>query len=170
MYTLILPGFSPHNKAWALKVQSNLPGSEVHFWKHWETGKNADFSPTREIQRISQKNGNNEFNILAKSVGTVVAMYLVEAYIDKVKKVILCGIPLKFEGVKNKDLEKYRKILGSLNPKNIQVYQNDKDPWADLNKVSELIGSINKNIPVIVKSRSDHEYPYFEEFINFLNN
>jgi pimeloyl-ACP methyl ester carboxylesterase len=170
--TVILPGFSPHNKDWALTVQKNFKDANletiVHFWKHWETAKNSDFSPTLEIQRLSQKIGNNEFNILAKSIGTAVAMYLIEAHPKRVQKVILCGIPLKFEGMKPQYLEKYRKVLSSLEPKNVQVYQNDKDPWADPNKVSDLIQSVNKNIPIFIKPRSDHEYPYFEDFIKFL--
>ena len=74
MKTIILPGYSPHNKEWAedMKKQMEL-GHDVivHNWRHWTKGS---FSLKREIEKIKEEIGDEKVNILAKSVGTRVSM------------------------------------------------------------------------------------------------
>jgi len=55
MLTLILPGFSPHNRDWALSVKERLGSkhkSEIIFWKHWQTQNPLDFSIQEESEKI----------------------------------------------------------------------------------------------------------------------
>ncbi len=159
MKTLILPGFSVNNKSWAQEVADNLNGNTlVHNWLHWENGK-SNLNLKEELKNILKEVGEEKVNIIAKSVGTMVTMHLLKTSL-KIEKIILCGIP---------SVSEERKILFStslsdFDSKNIIVFQNTKDPFASYSKVKVFINSINSKIEVVEKPRSDHNYPYFQDF------
>jgi len=115
MKTIILSGFSIKNKDWAYAVKYNLPEEEmiVHEWFHWITESDTDFDAEQEVQRLKLK---EEINIIAKSIGTLVAVKMLEKKY-KIKKAILCGIPLNdldgqdfsdYQILKNQDLDRYK--------------------------------------------------------------
>ncbi|OGM15350.1 hypothetical protein A2V56_03265 [Candidatus Woesebacteria bacterium RBG_19FT_COMBO_42_9] len=166
MKTIILPGYSLHNKDWAqdLKRELNL-GHEiiVHNWEHWQ-GK-ASLSPRRETARILQELGEGEVNIIAKSVGTFICVILAPNLKGRVRKVILCGIP----SVSNDRKEKFIDGLREIPSENVICFQNAGDPFASYDEVKIFLAGVSPKIKVIKKERSDHSYPYPEEFTRFLN-
>lgn len=167
MRTIILPGYSKHNKVWAYEIQKKLALDQViwvHEWMHW--GEAPSLSVPREIAAILEELAGDSFNIIAKSVGTRVAMELIPQVVNRVNKVILCGIPTKFESQDAKDL--YQKGLTKLSPNDIICIQNTADPFASFHEVSVALAEINPDIEIIEKERKDHEYPYFEDFQKFL--
>lgn len=167
MKTIILPGYSLHNKDWAIDIKSELKLEHevtIHNWLHWTRG---NFSLPRELKAIQKIVGEDEINIIAKSVGTRVAMHLLTKFPNKINKVVLCGIPTKGESVLVKKI--YSEGLSVLSPTQVIVFQNTKDPFASYAEVKRFIGSINSKIKIIEKSRSDHNYPYPKEFEKFLN-
>lgn len=166
MKTLILPGYSPHNKDWALDVQKQMDlGHEIvlHEWRHWTK---SSFSMRRELKDIMKKIGQEKINIIAKSVGTRVTMKLTPEIKDQINKVILCGIPTKFTGEAAKKL--YTDGLSRLLPARVICFQNTKDPFANFKTIRDFIHSVNPKIKVIKKPRSDHHYPYYDDFQKFL--
>lgn len=175
MKTIILPGYSPHNRDWALDIKKDLKlGHEVlvHEWKHWPPAHRASgpvgrsFSVPREVEAILEKVGNEKVNIIAKSVGTRVAMHLVTKIPKQINKVILCGVPTKGESDAAK--KTYSKGLSAISPTQVVVFQNAKDPFAKYKDIKKFIGSINPEIIIVEKPRSDHHYPYPEDFQKFL--
>jgi len=165
MKTIILPGFSVHNKVWAEEVANKLNNNAVvHNWLHWENGK-SNLSLKEELRNIIKEIGGEKVNIIAKSVGTMVCMHLLAEIFDQINKIILCGIPSVSEERKNL----FASSLSDFNPKNIIVFQNTKDPLASFSQVKDFIRNVNPKIKVIEKPRSDHSYPYFEDFKKFLN-
>ena len=180
MKTIILPGFSVHNKVWAEEVANKLNNNAVvHNWLHWENGK-SNLSLKEELRNIIKEIGGEKVNIIAKSVGTMVCMHLLAEIFDQINKIILCGIPSVSEERKNL----FASSLSDFNPKNIIVFQNTKDPLASFSEVKDFITAlrnadmssskdvmkgVNPKIKVIEKPRSDHSYPYFEDFKKFLN-
>jgi pimeloyl-ACP methyl ester carboxylesterase len=91
MKTIILPGYSPHNKEWAdeLKKEMHLDHEViVHNWQHWKKGS---FTIKRELKNILDEIGEGKVNILAKSVGVRIAYELMSEIPDRINKVILAG-------------------------------------------------------------------------------
>ena len=164
MKTIILPGFSVHNKDWAEEVATNLNNNATpHSWLHWKNGK-PNLNLKEELKNILKEVGEEKVNIIAKSVGTMVTMHLLKALPNKIEKIILCGIPLVSEERK----KLFTTPLPDFNPKNIIVFQNTKDPFASYEGVKKFMKGVNPKIKVIEKERSDHNYPYFEDFKEFI--
>jgi pimeloyl-ACP methyl ester carboxylesterase len=165
MKTIILPGYSPHNKEWADEIKSELKlGHEViaHYWKHWQGGS---FSLKYEVQKILEEAGGNKFNLIAKSVGTRVTASIVLQAGNKINKIILCGIPSTSLDME----ESFKKVFKDFPTKNILVFQNTKDPFKTSQEIKEFLGKINPKIKVVEKERSDHHYPYSTDFQKFLD-
>lgn len=167
MKTLILPGFSLSNKDWGQSIKRKLKLGhkvQVHNWRHWEKGGSLSFF--YELEKILESIGEEKANIIAKSVGTRVTVNLLPENKGKIEKVILCGIPLRGFGDETK--EKFKEALSSFPARKIIVIQNQKDPFSPFEKVKKFIKAINPKIKVVKKERSDHNYPYSEDFQDFL--
>jgi len=166
MKTIILPGYTLRNKDWAEEAKKEMDLDHkiiVHEWDHW-TG-NKSMSIKRELNSIFNEIDDEDFNILAKSVGTRVAMYLIPLIKSKIKKMILCGIPTK--GLVENTKILYSGGINCLNPKNILCIQNSKDPLASYKDVVKFIGSVNSHIKIMEMPSRSHNYPYFKEFSEF---
>jgi pimeloyl-ACP methyl ester carboxylesterase len=162
MKTIILPGYSPRNKDWALEVKKNLSGEALaHDWEHWKGGS---MSVKKELERIIRETGTDSLNIIAKSVGTRVAMNFLSRKTNRVEKIILCGIPT----VSSENAELFRKALEGFPPENIVVFQNTKDTFATFKEVKEFMAKVNPEIKVRQMPASTHDYPYFSDFESFL--
>lgn len=164
----ILPGFSKRNHEWALDVQSGFEeqssiDSTIVCWPHWETGNVEEGWIEKEALKITEKVGENTVNILAKSVGTMVAMEVLKQSV-KVNKLILCGIPI--EDFQEDSKERYR-ALCCVDINNVVIIQNDKDPHGNVSQVKSLISEFNPNVEIKTKIGNHHEYPYINDFIAF---
>lgn len=162
MLTLILPGYSPHNKDWAKEVKTKLKISgevEVFYWDHWKTEKSLSIK--NEVARILQLIGDRQVNFIAKSVGTKVLMSVLPNIKEQVNKVILCGIPIDPVG--------YVRGIKLLKPKNLLVIQNSADPFMPAKPIKVYLQLVDKQIKVIEKDAHNHDYPYFEDFRDFLS-
>lgn len=166
MDTLILPGFSLKNKDWAEEVQKNLApiNLRIHYWFHWETGQVEDGWIDKETEKIINRE-NLTINVIAKSIGTLVVMEILKSKPKLMKKIVLCGIPLNDFHPGD---EKFYEELKLLDGKNILCIQNENDNHGTFSDVEKFVHSINPNIKILSKPRSDHEYPYFEDFVDFL--
>lgn len=165
MKTIILPGYSPKNKDWAeeIKHEMELEGVVVHEWKHWDKGS---FSFKHELSEIKKKAGDNSINVIAKSVGTRVAMHLLGEIPKKINKIVLCGIPTK--GKNEKTFNLYKSGLERISPDRLIIFQNEKDYFAKYVDIVKFIGKINSKIKIVKMPRADHHYPYPTEFKKFL--
>lgn len=168
---IILPGFSPHNMQWAQSAARYLEGSfkvEIIEWKHWATGNVDDFSLEAEIDKVLGEISSNEIiNLLAKSIGTLVAVHTIEQAREKIGKVILCGIPLlDFKG-EARSTEQYKLALKEFPVENLLCFQNQFDPHGSFEDVRKLFNEINPLILVKNIERSDHDYPFYKEFKEF---
>jgi len=161
MITIILPGHSLSNKAWAFETQANLqiPGEiVVHQWRHWTTGGDIDID--YEVGEIIKKVGGQKVSIIAKSIGTKVFMLLYPHIKDQVQKVILCGIPF--------DPATYMSGIKSFTGNNLIIFQNSSDPYIPYKPIQLYIRLVNKDIRVVEKKGATHDYPYYSDFTSFL--
>lgn len=167
MITFILPGYSPTNREWADEVAKGLSlDGQIRptYWDHWDDDSQR-FKPTEKAELIIRHSKGDSINIVAKSVGTLVAALIAQKIPDQINKIILCGIPT----VSDARLEISKAGFSTLPPENILVFQNKKDPFAKDFEVAKYFREVNPKIKVLSKDRSDHNYPYYLEFQEFLS-
>jgi predicted alpha/beta hydrolase family esterase len=164
MRTIILPGYSAHNKDWAEDIKKELGGDVVaHEWKHWQMG--GSLSLGYELEQIQKKIGKKEVNIIAKSAGVMVALNLITKISSQINKVILCGIA----SVASKDRkELLAEAVNTLGAKNFLCIQNENDKFVPHPDAEKFYHAVEPKLKVISKPRSDHHYPYPEDFRRFL--
>lgn len=165
MKTIILPGFSEHNKDWVDELEKSLNLSHQVIgvnWEHWKA--KGGLKIKMEMEKIKKIVGKDDFNIIAKSVGTMVALKALETYKDKVNKIILCGIP----SISEKRIDLFKNSIKDFNTKNIICFQNSFDPFVSFKNLEKELIKINKNIKMIEKPFRNHDYYYIKDFINFL--
>ena len=168
METIILPGFSLKNKIWAENIQTGLNSRMPTFvvnWPHWETGTLGLDWIDKEIERIIGLIQNKKVNLLAKSIGTTIAMCVIEKKLESIDKIILCGIPI--HDFHSGDENCYEQ-LKTFPAGRVLCIQNVNDNHGSYAEVRKFLHVINPLINIVSKSRSDHEYPFLEEFENFL--
>lgn len=166
MKAIILPGYSESNKQWVLSLIKEMDIRHkvlVHEWRHWTSG---GFSLNYELGELEKEAGDDEISILAKSVGTSVAMNLLAKGIH-VNKLILCGIP--FRGFQDERKKLFKDNLTDFPTENVIVFQNSKDPLGNFSVVERFIHSINPEIKVVEKEAGNHHYPYSKDFQEFLS-
>lgn len=166
MKTIILPGYSKYNKNWADDISEKLSDkgikSIVHNWRHWET--EGSLSIKYETEKIIEEIGKDEVNIIAKSVGTMMVLKMLPKIRNQIRKIILCGIPSTSEVRRKLFLESIKNFPSE----KIICIQNTKDPFASFIELKNFMKSIDSRIKVIEKTGTDHNYPYFEDFLAFL--
>lgn len=161
MVTFILPGYSSHNQEWIDAVAKNLNvEGEIRpiYWDHWQD-ESQKFNPEEKGRLLSGLAPQKLVNIVAKSVGTLVASYIIGEIPQQINKVIFCGIPVN--DLSAEEIERIKKVIRDLGDK-IICYQNENDPHGSYDQIKGITKAISK-------PRSDHEYPYYEEFDKFLS-
>lgn len=161
MITYIIPGYSPHNKAWAEEVAKRLRlNGEIRpvFWEHWNDPENK-FKPKEKANLLVRHAKGDKVNIIAKSIGTLVASEIVNQISQDINKVIFCGIPVNDIGSENSEFIKSQ--IKKLDDK-IIIFQNVDDPHGSFEQVKSF-GNVH------LMPRNDHDYPYFEDFNKFLS-
>lgn len=167
MNTIVLPGYSSKNKDWLdeLRQKSDIKPLDTIEWAHWK-GENPDPNWIKsEVAKIISSYANQKVNVIAKSLGTLIAMNVLNQKLDIFNKIILCGIPINdFE---SGDAESYE-ILEKLPSNKIICIQNNNDFHGNLDQIRKLLNSVNPDIQLISKESADHNYPYYEDFRSFL--
>lgn len=164
MVTLIIPGYSAHNKSWVEETAKNIKIDGTIrpiFWDHW-TDPEKKFDAKEKARILSNISPNIIINIVAKSIGTLVASYIILNNPDAIGKVILNGIPMN--DMNNEDKKVIRDALKSLPAEKIVCILNNKDPHLDFSETKSFVENANPKVKVISKDRNNHEYPYFEDF------
>jgi pimeloyl-ACP methyl ester carboxylesterase len=165
MQTVILPGYSPKNKEWADMVAETLTvEGQIRpvYWDHWLDAEQL-FYPKEKATLIARHAKGDKINIVAHSIGTLVASYVVDAVPEQINKVILCGIPL--HDISDEEKETIKNAVASLPKDKIVCYQNSLDSHGSFAEVKTFLP---EGIKLVQKESSEHRYPYFEEFNQFL--
>jgi len=160
MQTLILPGFSKSNKEWVDEVAQNLDVEGIirpFYWMHW-TDESQKFDATEKAELIVKHIKGDRINIIAKSIGTLIASLVYKIIPKQIERIIFCGIPVN--SLEISELETIKSFI-ILNNGKFVGFQNINDPLGSYEKVKDF-GNIK------MTNRDDHNYPYFDEFNKFL--
>lgn len=82
----------------------------------------------------------------------------------KINKIILCGIP----SISAQRKVIFKKALKDFPKDRILCFQNTKDPFASYKEAAKFMRNVDPKFLVVEKPRSDHHYPFSEEFEKFL--
>lgn len=165
MQTVILPGYSEKNKEWVSECANALTIEGIIrpvSWDHWQDPE-AVFDAKEKGWLVARHARSEEINIVAKSIGTLIASFVIDAIPTQVKKVILLGIPLK--DLTSEDKTRFLKGISLISPDQIICFQNDSDPHGNYNEVRDFLPD---KFNLVKKVASTHEYPYYEDFNKFL--
>jgi len=168
MVTIILPGYSSHNKIWLEETAKQIKvDGEIRpiYWGHW-TDPEIKFDVKEKARLLDTVSGKRVTDIIAKSIGTLAASYVIRKSPEKIRKVILNGIPLNDLSESDKGIVK--SALKLVSSENVICFQNEEDPHGGFDQTKNFLSGINSEIKVISKNRNDHEYPYVEDFNKFL--
>ena len=160
MQTVILPGYSDKNRKWVDDVSSYLDiGGIIRpiYWMHWSDNNNK-FNAYEKAKLLVTVLKGERVNIVAKSIGTLVASFVYQIIPDQIEKLIFCGIPIN--DLSPDDIETIKGCI-EINNDKFLGFQNSKDLHGTFKQVQNF-GNI------ISKDSDDHEYPYFSEFQDFL--
>jgi len=169
MVTVILPGYSAHNKDWLEDTAESINSEgEIRaiYWDHWADPEKK-FNPREKARILDDIVGVRITDIIAKSIGTLVSAYLIQKEPMKIRKAILNGICLN--DLDENDKEVMKKAFKLISPENIICYQNEIDPHGSFEQAKKFFSDIDPKIQVISKNRNDHEYPYQDGYRKFLN-
>jgi len=97
MITIILPGYSAENREWVMEAAQEMAlehEARPILWDHWDDPF-SPFKPAEKLDKVKYLVGKEKFNLLAKSIGTLVAVMAMAEMPRQINKVILCGLPLR---------------------------------------------------------------------------
>lgn len=168
MVTIILPGYSVSNKDWLEDTAESIKtDSEIRpiYWGHWSDPA-VKFDPKTKANLLDSVAGKRVVDIIAKSLGTLAASYLIQKSPEKIRKVIFCGLPLN--DINEEEKQVIKTALRKLPPQNVIFFHNDEDPHGGVNALKVFLSEFGNDFSVVTKSRSDHEYFYQDDFNKFL--
>jgi pimeloyl-ACP methyl ester carboxylesterase len=172
MLTIYLPGFSVGNREEGNDIVTTLRANdfEVYYesWPHW-TDESIAFDSRTEIKKLISVIGEQtELNLIGKSIGTYVAVQLVETLKENIKinQLILLGLPVV--DLTDADQKFYRpQVLNRA--ARTTIIHNEFDPHGSWLQVQELLtGSDYESI--LKQGVTDHKYNYPVDVLTILQN
>ncbi len=169
MRYILFPGFSENNKKWGEELKKEFEKFEINLevmeWDHWDTGREEDFELEHEVDKAMKIIGKDELTIIAKSIGSLVAVNIVHNMPEKVKRIVIMGVP--YSSLSDKAQEAYYS-LKKLPASKIKVMQNSQDTHGSFKEVRTFIGNIMPEIETVMLLRDDHYYPFNETLMRFV--
>ncbi len=168
MVYLYLPGYSPENQDemqsnTAVLTQARLKVIQ-HPYAHWQNPNaawNVDAEVAKAVQELGIR-GTEPVGIIAKSIGTHVAMKLLAKVQGRIRKVVLMGIPVN--DLDHSEQSAYTILSRQTIP--VTVIQNAHDPHGSSNQITALLQNVDCDL--IVKESSDHLYYYPQDILQSL--
>lgn len=140
MKYLFLPGNSKNNKDWIDKLSEEFSSPKnVIYYNHWESGEdNIDFNI--ELEKISQLENSDEYTVIAKSAGCILALMLEKEKILNIKEFFFIGFPMFYIKNRNINVEELLKIEVP-----ITFIQKEKDFQIGFKDLKKEISDIKPN-------------------------
>lgn len=167
MKIIYLSGNSLDNKVWIKEIKKNFDDfseGEILDYDHWQNG-NKWIDLKKETEKLKELvKDKKDYNIFAKSIGTILTLKGISENFLKPKKMIFCGFPYQ-AGVRE-GLE-MREILKDLAIP-VTFIHNEFDP---VGSFEEVVKILNNNPPknyqlVKVLKNSTHNYENYEGLEN----
>lgn len=168
MTTIFLPGFAgQYNGPEMTEVcnflrEKGLQVQEFH-WPHWED-PNVEFVADNEVDKVwhyISTQADQEFNIVAKSIGTYVTMKLLLKQRDFMpNKVILMGVPVS-GSLPEEEIRLFPEAMARLGA-SFHIIQNENDPFGSAAQVEKLFENTTHNLHT-KEGNDTHAYQLYKE-------
>lgn len=162
---IVLPGYSKSNLTWAEKMKKDLDQeyeTYIVHWKHWEDEKAEHLE--EEPGKLKEMIGDEKVLVLAKSIGTWIAVKTLAKVNDKIAALVMCGIP--FADIPDKEKSDYQ-VLANFSADKVICIQNMDDPHGTFIQARGFLRGINPQIKVLEKLATTHDYFYAADFLDF---
>ena len=161
MNGLYLPGNNPSNKEWIKELEQRtaeglFDDTVVANWKHWENGGQM-IDLEAEVGRINSdtKDMSGPFAIIAKSVGHLVALELIEREIISPETMVIIGSFFN-EHTRN-EFDIPARMAGFSIP--TRYIQAEKDPALYADELRSFLGLQTADGTLVEIPGDDHDYP-----------
>ena len=170
---IILPGNGDVNKEWAEKARdffaSHFKSVTIQYYDHWSN--NAELIDIDiELKKLTNvvNTLNGDIVILAKSIGTALAMYAFYSKsidMSRITKCVFVGLPPEWVRTNGFDIDGWSTAFTIPTT----LIQNDNDPVATAEDIrKEQVGGKFKNMTLIELKGDDHVYGDFDEIKKYL--
>ena len=170
---IILPGNGDVNKEWAEKAQdffaTDFKSVLIQYYDHWSNKSeliDMDIELKKFKDTINALDGN--VAILAKSVGTVLAMFAIHSKsidVSRITKCVFVGLPPEWARTNGFDIDGWSSAFTVPTT----LIQNDNDPVATAEDIrKEQVGGKFRNMTLIEVKGDDHVYGDFDEIKKYL--
>lgn len=166
MEIIYLPGNSVDNKSWIEEIKTNfdsISSGKILYYDHWQS-REKWINIDRENEKLKELvKGENDYNVFAKSIGTILTLKGMDENYFKPKKAIFCGFPYSAgerAGIK------INECLKSLTIPVIFI-QNEFDPVGGFKELTEiLMNNSPANYRLIkIANNSTHNYENYDELV-----
>lgn len=107
-----LPGLDPKTEAWAEKLMGELSVERDHLsiqrYDHWQEPGSRNIEIETEIEKLQRVTVDL---LIAKSIGTVLALFAVKNKVVRPQKMVLIGVPVLSCARENIDLKRLAEEL-----------------------------------------------------------
>jgi len=163
MKIIYLSGNSLNNKIWINKVKTEFgvfSEGDILFYDHWENGGKW-ISLEKENKKLKELvKGQSNYNIFAKSIGTILTLKGIDDGYLKPKKIVFCGVPYQAGLKENLPINEYLKTLTIP----VIFIQNEFDPAGSYEDLEEILrNNPPKNYQLVkIPNNSTHDYEDYE--------
>lgn len=160
MSALILGGNSPRHREWIREVARHLEPvvdeAYPHDYQSWQHGGETDVA--YEIEAAAQMVEHlDEYIIVAKSIGTIIAVNGIANGAFKARKCLLLGMPLSIAAENFPDLG-----LSLERVPRASFMQNQFDPYGSATDLTDYVTSHQPRKYVIEVNPDDHSHDYLD--------
>lgn len=160
MKLLFFSGNSLRNRDFARNAEAQLKDmfSDVYVqqYQHWQTGQEW-IDLLHELEALRNSNQTGDYGVIAKSIGTVLAVQAIKNGIIKPRFLLLLGLPLDYI---NKDYSQFGQALLDTNLPTV-IIQNDNDPVGSAHDVQAYLPELLKQSLITTKGQT-HDYEDYE--------
>ncbi len=172
---IIIPGNGPTNKEWAEKARDyfakDFKSVTVQYYDHWSKGAELIDMDT-ELKKLTDTINTSlgQIVILAKSIGTVLAMYTIHSKVvdsSRIAKCIFVGLPPVWARTNGFDIDGWSADYTIPTT----LIQNDQDPVATANDIrKEQLSGKFTSLKLVEQRGDDHVYEDFSGIEKYLLN
>lgn len=171
MELILLPGNSKKNKKWIENVEFQIKNlfekTRIYYYRHWKTGEeiiDIEYETKKLAEYLKNK---KEYFILAKSIGTALAIKNIKEKRIFPKKCIFLGMPILWCRKHNIDLDSWIEDYST----STLFIQNNHDPAIEANELKIYLEKKRiKNYQFIELEGNTHDYDNINQLKEFLQN
>lgn len=160
MKLLFFSGNSLRNRDFAYEAEDKLKDifdvTYIQGYEHWETGQQWIDLP-HELEVLKSSNQTGEYGVLAKSIGTVLAVQAITSSIITPRFLLLLGLPLDYI---TKDYPQFGQALLDINLPTV-IIQNDNDPVGASKDVQTYLPEPLRQV-LITSRGTTHDYEDYQ--------